>query len=111
MVEQQPAQDDKTVAVLTHASGIFFGFVVPLIVWLVSKDTKPWLTSEAKEALNFQITVAIAFAICMMLAFVLIGMFLLPIVWAVDVIFSIIAALKTSRGEQYRYPLTLRLIN
>ncbi len=110
MIDQQPAQDDKTLAVLTHASGILFGFVVPLIIWLISKDTKPWLTAEAKEALNFQITIAIAFAVCMVLSFVLIGAFLIPIVWVVDLIFCIIAALKTNQGEQYQYPFALRLI-
>lgn len=110
MIDQKPAQDDKTLAVLTHASGIFFGFIVPLIIWLTSKETKPWLTDEAKEALNFQITVAIAFAVCAMLAFVLVGAFLAPLVWLFDVVFCIIAALKTNAGESYRYPLTLRLI-
>lgn len=110
MIDQKPAQDDKTLAVLTHASGILFGFIVPLIIWLTSKDTKPWLTDEAKEALNFQITIAIAFAFCMVLSFVLIGAFLVPLVWLFDVIFCIIAALKTNNGETYRYPMTLRLI-
>jgi uncharacterized Tic20 family protein len=110
MIDQQPAQDDKTLAVLTHASGILFGFVVPLIIWLISKDTKPWLTAEAKEALNFQITVAIAFAACMVGSFLFIGAVLIPFVWLLNVIFCIIAALKTNQGQQYRYPFALRLI-
>lgn len=110
MIDQKPAQDDKTLAVLMHASGILFGFIVPLVIWLISKDTKPWLTDEAKEALNFQITIAIAFAVCMALTVVLIGAFLIPLVWIFNIIFCIIAALKTNAGEKYRYPMTLRLI-
>lgn len=110
MIDQQPSQDDKTLAVLTHASGILFGFVVPLIIWLISKDTKPWLTAEAKEALNFQITMAIAYAVCIALTVVLIGAFLLPVVWVVNLIFCIIAAMKVNQGQPYQYPFTLRLV-
>lgn len=110
MIDSQPAQDDRTAAVLTHLSGIFFGFLVPLIVWLVAKDTKPYLSTEAKEALNFQITVAIGYVVSSILMIVLIGIFTFMAVWALSIIFCIIAAVKTSQGEQYQYPMTLRLI-
>ena len=110
MIDSQPSQDDKTIAILTHLSGIFFGFIVPLIVWLVSKDTKPWLTAESKEALNFQITITIGYIIGAATMPFLIGIFIYPAVWIVCLIFSILAAVKTSQGEQYQYPLTLRLI-
>jgi uncharacterized Tic20 family protein len=110
MIDSQPSQDDKTIAILTHISGIFFSFIVPLVVWLVSKDTKPWLTTESKEALNFQITMAIGYLIAGALTPFLIGIFIYPVVWILTLIFCIVAALKTSQGEQYQYPLTLRLI-
>lgn len=110
MIETQPSNDDKTIAILTHLSGIFFGFIVPLIVWLVSRDEKPWLTEEAKEALNFQITVTIGYIVSTVLIVVLIGAALAVAVWLFDVIFCIMAAVQTSQGKQYRYPLTLRLI-
>ncbi len=110
MIETQPSNDDKTIAILTHLSGIFFGFIVPLVVWLVSRDSKPWLTEEGKEALNFQITVTIGYIVSTVLIVVLIGAALALAVWLFNLIFCIMAAVQTSQGKQYRYPLTLRLI-
>jgi uncharacterized protein len=109
----QTSSDDKTLAMVTHLSGIFLGFLMPLIVWLVSKDKeeKAYLTEQSKEALNFQITVAIAFVVSWVLMFVLIGFLLLPAVALANLILCILAAVKTSDNETYRYPFTLRLIN
>ena len=104
--------DDKNIAMLTHLSGIIFSIIVPLIVWLVHKDRadKTYLVTEAKEALNFQITVLIGYVICWVLAFVIIGAFLTPLLWLFNLVFCIIAAVKTSSNGSYRYPFALRLI-
>lgn len=110
MIDSQPAQDDRTIAILTHLSGIFFGFLVPLIVWLVAKDTKPWLSGEAKEALNFQITVLLVCIAAGILSVVGIGLLLFPIVWVLNIVFCVVGAVKTSQNTPYQYPLTLRLI-
>ncbi len=106
------SQEDKTLALLTHLSGIILCFIVPLIVWLTHKD-KPdrgWLNDQAKEALNFQITMLIAYLICKVLILLLIGFLLLPIVWIVNLIFCILAGIKANEGVAYRYPFALRLI-
>ena len=110
MIDSQPTQDDKTLAILTHLSGTFFSIIVPLIVWLTAKDTKPWLSEQAKEALNFQITVLIGYIVSSALMLVLIGFFTFLIVWALSIILSIVAAVRVSQGETYHYPLTIRLI-
>lgn len=106
-------QEDKTLALITHLSGIVAGFIVPLIIWLINKDKadKGFLTDQAKEALNFQITLIIAYVGCMILSFVLIGALLMPIVWIASIIFMILAAVKANSGIAYRYPVTLRLIS
>lgn len=104
------ANDDKTIAALTHASGILFGFIVPLVVWLLKKDQSAYLAENAKEALNFQITMLIAFVVSSMLIAVLIGLLLFPLVFVANVVLCILAAVKTNNGETYRYPMTLRLI-
>lgn len=105
--------DDRNIAMITHLSGIVFSFVVPLIVWLINKDKadKAYLTDQAKEALNFQITVAIAMVVSSVLTVVLIGLLLMPLVWLGNLILCILAAVKISNGEDYRYPFALRLIN
>ncbi|MGN6729993.1 MAG: DUF4870 domain-containing protein [Rhodanobacteraceae bacterium] len=105
--------DDRNVALITHLSGIILGFIVPLIVWLMHKDRsdKAYLNGQAKEALNFQITILIGYVICWILAFILIGALLLPLLWILNLVFCILAAVAVSKGENYRYPFALRLIN
>ena len=105
-------QEDRTIALITHLSGIVAGFIVPLIIWLINKDKpeKSWLTDQSKESLNFQITITIAFVICVVLSAILIGAFLMPIVWLVNLIFCILGGVASNKGESYRYPFALRLI-
>lgn len=105
-------QEDRTLALLTHLSGILLSVIVPLVVWLANKDKadKAWLNDQAKEALNFQITLLIGWVICMVLAFILIGTLLMPLLWLVNIIFSILAGIKANEGVSYRYPFALRLI-
>lgn len=106
------SQEDRTLAMLTHLSGIILCFIVPLVVWLTQKDKpeRAWLNDQAKEALNFQITMFIVYVVCKVLILVLIGIVLLPIAWIVNLVFCIIAALKVYEGVSYRFPFALRLI-
>lgn len=82
----------------------------PLIVWQLKKNEMPFVDDQGKEALNFQITVAIALIACMALMVVLIGFLLLPVVGIGALVFTIIAGIKANEGRPYRYPFTLRLI-
>jgi uncharacterized Tic20 family protein len=106
------SQDDRTIAMLTHLSGIVLGFIVPLVVWLINKDKsdKDYLVDQSKEALNFQITLLIGYVIGVVLSVILIGALLNFILWVICIIFSIIAALAANKGETYRYPFALRLV-
>lgn len=106
------AQEDKTLALLTHLSGIVLGFIVPLVIWLVNKDKadKGWLNDQAKEALNFQITVAIAWFIAIVLSFIGIGFLLYPVIWIGNLIMCILGGIKANEGVAYRYPFAVRLI-
>jgi uncharacterized protein len=108
-----PAQSgDKTLAILVHIGGLFFSWLAPLILYLIKKgEGDEYTTAHAREALNFQITVLIAYVGCFILSFVLIGLFLFWVVMLGNLILCIVAAVKTSNGEQYRYPLTIRLVN
>ncbi len=105
------APDDKNIAVLTHIGGIFFGFIPGLIVWLLKKDDNAYLGAQAREALNFQITMIIAYMAAGVLSFLLIGFLLFPLLWVANLVLCIIAATKVSKGEDYQYPFALRLIN
>jgi len=70
-----PPEDQRTLALITHLSGIVLGFIVPLIIWLVNKDQagKDFINDQSKEALNFQITLLIVYVIGIVLSIILIG--------------------------------------
>lgn len=89
----------------------FGNIIAPLVIWLVKKDTMPFVEDQAKEALNFQITLTIAALIGIVLTFVCVGWFVLAAVWVAGLVFGIVAAIKSNEGVKYRYPLALRLIN
>lgn len=103
--------NDRNIAVLTHIGGIFFSFIPSLVVWLLKKDDSAYLGTQAREALNFQITMVIAYMVAGVLAWVLIGFLLYPILWVANLVLCILAATKVSKGEDYQYPFALRLIN
>lgn len=106
-----PSNDDKNIATITHLAGTIFFFIPSLIVWLLKKDDSVYIADQAKEALNFQITVTLAMFISNILVVILIGLAFIPVVWLANIVFCIIAAVATSKGESYRYPFCLRLIN
>jgi uncharacterized protein len=82
----------------------------PLIVWLIKKDQYPFVDRQGKESLNFQITMTLCGVVAWLLVFVLIGFLLLPAVFIFNVVMVILAAVKANRGEDVRYPLSIRFI-
>ena len=109
-VSKEVSKDARMWAMLCHLLAIFTGFIAPLIIWLVKKEDDPFIDNQGKEALNFQITVAIAMLVAWLLCFACIGFVLVPAVWIVDIVFCIIASVKANNGVAYRYPLTIRFI-
>ena len=103
--------NDKNIAVLTHLGGIFFSFVPALIVWLLKKDDNAFIGEQAREALNFQVTVMLGYIVAWVLAWVLIGFLFLPAIYVGNLVLCIVAAVNVSKGQEYRYPFSLRLIN
>ncbi len=110
-ISSTPSNDDKNIATITHLGGTVFSFIPALIVWILKKDDSEYIASQAKEALNFQITVLVAQFIAGILALILIGFLFMFIIWIFNIVLCIIAAISASKGETYRYPFTLRLIN
>ncbi len=121
------SQEDRQWAMFGHLSalsGVVTGglgnFLGPLIVWQMKKDTLPFAAEQAKEALNFNITlliVAVVFGVigaiftAITLGFGAILVvplaLLLGVAWLV---LTIMAGMKANDGVAYRYPLTIRLI-
>jgi uncharacterized Tic20 family protein len=103
--------DQRMWATLAHLSGLVLSIVGPLVIYLLMKDRGRFVRSQALEALNFQITVLIAVVVSSVLILVLIGLVLLPIIGVAAFVLMILAAIAANRGEEYRYPLTLRLVS
>jgi uncharacterized Tic20 family protein len=101
---------------LTSAVGGWGFFIGPLVIWLMKKETMPFVADQAKEALNFNITVSAIFLILLILSFLTLGIgFLItaPVMFIIGIaalVFIIIAAIKANDGIRYRYPLTVRLV-
>ena len=104
------SSDSRMMGMLCHLLGLFTCFVGPLIIWLIKKDEDPFVDNQGKEALNFQITVGIAFIVSGLLAFVCVGLFLGIAVGIADLVFCIVAAAKANSGQAYRYPVSIRFI-
>ena len=102
-----PTSDEKTMAILSHVLTFVAWFLAPLIIYLIKKDESAFITSHAKESLNFQITIWI---IIIGLFITIIGILLIWLVGIIALVFVIIATIKASEGKLYRYPFTLRLI-
>ncbi|MFN3579185.1 MAG: DUF4870 domain-containing protein [Pseudomonas sp.] len=111
-----PNAEARKWALIAHLSGFLgclvpFGSLIgPLLVWQLKKDQDPFIDDQGKEALNFQISVALAALLCVLLMVVLIGFVL---IWGViigAVVLMIIAAIKSNEGQAYRYPFCWRII-
>jgi uncharacterized Tic20 family protein len=109
---------EKTWSMLIHLGGAIISFITyaslaflpALIGFLVLKDRGPFVRENTKNALNFQLTMLIGVIVGWITAFILIGFLILIAVWVVNIIFSIIAAVRANRGEVYRYPITIAFV-
>jgi uncharacterized Tic20 family protein len=122
--QQVGPSDARTWAMVAHLSALIglaggiAAFVGPLVVYLVKRDSDPFIRDQAAEALNFNLSVllyAVIFGVITFVLFiVLVGVFLIPL-WIIGAIawfvFVILGAVAASRGERYRYPLTIRFVS
>jgi uncharacterized Tic20 family protein len=104
--------NDKIWAILSHLSAfIGVGLLLPLVVYLSMKNESPYVATNAREALNFHLSLLIYGICCVPLVFVLVGIPLLILIGLASLVFAIVAAIKASEGACYHYPLTLHLVN
>ncbi|MCU1636966.1 MAG: hypothetical protein JWQ68_2205 [Cryobacterium sp.] len=103
--------DEKLWATLIHVGGILFGFLPALIGYLVLKDRGPFIRQHSATALNFQITLLIAYVVGGILSIVLIGLFILLAAWVLAIVFGIMAAIAANKGQPYTYPMSIRFVS
>ncbi len=126
-----PTKDERNWGMFAHLSAIAaglvlmftsipaFGFIGPLVIYLMKKDESAFIADQAKEALNFNISVGILLFGMWLLGLLLVWTIIVPflmialtgVVGVGALVLVIIAAIKASEGKAYRYPFTLRLIS
>lgn len=107
----QPKGNDKIWSILSHLSILFgLGILLPLVVYLAMKNESEYVASNAREALNFHISIYIYAFCCIPLAILLIGFPFLVVIGIGSIVLAIVAAVKSADGATYRYPLTVRLV-
>ena len=113
-----PSSDEKSLAVIAHVLGLFAAILGPLIIFLLKKDESPYVRRQAAEALNFGISMAIYMTVyaivSFLLIFVVIGFFmffLIPVAVVGIAVLHIVAAMAANRGQDYKYPFTIRFVS
>lgn len=106
-----PTGNDKIWTILSHLS-LFVGlpFFLPFVVYLAMRNDSEYVAANAREALNFHLTVLIYCLCCIPLVFLFIGVALLAVISISALVLAVLGAIAASKGECYRYPMTLRLI-
>jgi uncharacterized Tic20 family protein len=108
--------EERNWAMVAHLGSILtawfaLGLVAPLLVLLLKGDTSPFVRRHAVESLNFQINALVYTVVFSLLIFLLIGFVLLPLYGLFYLVCVVLATVKASSGEDYRYPLTIRVIS
>jgi uncharacterized protein len=107
-----PSGSDKIWAMLSHLSILFgVGIILPLVVYLAMRKESDYTAANAREALNFHISMFLYVLCCVPLMFILIGVPLAIVIGLGSLVLAIVAAVKASDGQCYRYPLTIRFVN
>lgn len=121
----EPGSDDRNLAMLVHVLTLVSLFVggwgihigIPLVAWLWKRGSSPFVGEHAREELNFQLSLTIYLLVVGLVAVLTLGLALLviiPIALVLGIVVLVVmikASMAASRGEQYRYPFTLRLVS
>jgi uncharacterized Tic20 family protein len=102
--------DEKTWSVLVHLGGIFFSWLAPLIGYVLLKDRGPFVRYHVVAALNFQLTLLIAYVVGVATAFFFVGFFIILAASVLAIVFGILAAIATNNGQYYRYPFAIDFV-
>ncbi len=117
LIDDEQQKDERTLATLSHL-GPFLGAMIPglgnillpFLIWFFKKNESEYIDRHAKEALNFQLSITVLLFAAGILVFLAVGIVILPVLIIIDIVFSVIAAIKASRGEFYEYPLNFNWI-
>jgi uncharacterized Tic20 family protein len=110
------SETERNWSMLCHLSafaGFFFPFgsvIGPLICWLSKRDESAWVNLNGRNSMNFQISILLYMVLVIPLCFIIIGFPIIFMLLTLKVVCIIIASIKASKGELFRYPLVIPFI-
>lgn len=110
------SESERNWAMLSHLTafaGFFFpfgGIIGPLICWLSRKDESAWVDENGKASLNFNLSILLYCILVIPLCFILVGFLLIGMLMTLKVICIIIATIKSSKGEKFKYPMAIPFV-
>jgi uncharacterized Tic20 family protein len=103
-------ESERLLAILSHVLTLVAWFFAPLVIYLVKKDESPYVRAHAKESLNFQLTLIVAYIVAALVVFFIVGIFLFLLVGLIQVVLVLVATIRAADNQLYRYPFTIRFI-
>ena len=113
---RQLSESERNWAMLCHLSafaGYFFpfgGIIGPLICWLSRKEESTWVNENGKSSLNFQLSILLYMVLAIPLCFIIIGIPIEIFLSVLELICVVIASVKASKGEIFKYPISIPFI-
>jgi uncharacterized Tic20 family protein len=102
--------DEKTWSILVHLGGIFLAWLAPLVGYLALKDRGPFVRAHVVTALNFQLTLLIAYVVGVVSSLFIVGILVILAAAVLGIVFSIMAAVAASNGQYYKYPMSIEFV-
>ena len=109
---------DKQLLVITHLSQLlhyitgFGGFIVPLVIWLSTRDRVLDMNEHGKAIINFQLSMLLFIILAIPGIFIFgLGILLLIAVGIAGFVIPIVNAVRASNGEDPTYFMTIRFIS
>lgn len=107
--------EERNWAMAAHVGSILtawlaLGLFAPLLVLLLRGQDSPYVRRHAVELLNFQLNALVYSIVFALLLFVLIGFVLLPLYGIFYLVCVVLATVRASSGQEFRYPLTVRIV-
>ena len=110
------SESERNWALLCHLSAFamfffpFGGVIGPLICWLSRKDESAWVDVNGKASMNFQLSVLLYIVLTIPLLFIIVGIPIIMFLVTLRIVCIIIASVKSSKGEKFKYPLSIPFI-
>jgi hypothetical protein len=110
------SESERNWAMFCHLSafaGFFFPFgsiIGPMICWLSRKDESAWVNFNGKASMNFQLSILLYIVLLIPLCFIIVGIPFVVFLGVLKIVCIVIASIRASKGEKFKYPLSIPFI-